>query len=66
MEVLSAIPWGIILPLLVIQTVLIIVALIDWIRIEKTNGPKLVWLLIILFISTLGPISYFLIGRRDA
>lgn len=64
MEVLSAINWGILLPFLIIQTVLIIVAFIDWIKLEKTNGPKWVWLLIILFVSTFGPILYFIFGRR--
>lgn len=64
MEVLSAINWGILLPFLIIQTVLIIVAFIDWIKLEKTNGPKWMWLLIILFVSTFGPILYFIFGRR--
>ena len=64
MEVLSAINWGILLPFLIIQTVLIIVAFIDWIKLEKTNGTKWVWLLIILFVSTFGPILYFIFGRR--
>jgi len=66
MEILSEINWGIIAPFLIIQTILIIVALIDWIKLEKTNGPKWIWLLIILFISTLGPILYFIFGRRDS
>lgn len=65
MEMLSEINWGIIIPFLVIQTILMFVAFIDWVRIERTNGPKWVWLLIILFISTLGPILYFIFGRRD-
>lgn len=65
MEVFTDINWGIIAPLLVIQAILIIVALIDWIRIEKTNGPKWVWLLIILFVTTFGPILYFIIGRKE-
>lgn len=58
--------WGIIAPLLVVQLILMVVALIDWIRIEKTNGPKLLWLFIILFVSTLGPILYFIFGRKEA
>ena len=53
-------------PLLIIQFGLIIVAIIDWIKIEQTNGPKWIWLLIILFISLFGPIIYFIFGRRTA
>jgi len=66
MDILSNISWGIIAPFLVIQAILIFVAFIDWIKIEKTNGPKWGWLLIILFVSTLGPILYFIIGRRNS
>lgn len=53
------------LPLIVIQLVIAIIALIDWVRIPETNGPKWMWLLIILLISLFGPILYFVIGRRN-
>ena len=65
MELLSEINWAIIAPLFIIQLILIIIAFIDWVKCEQTNGPKWVWLLIILFISTLGPILYFIFGRKD-
>ncbi|WP_066256704.1 PLD nuclease N-terminal domain-containing protein [Neobacillus drentensis] len=51
-------------PIFIIQLILIIVAIIDLIRIETTNGPKWLWVLIILFINILGPILYFVIGRK--
>jgi hypothetical protein len=51
-------------PILIIQLILIIVAIIDLVRIEKTNGPKWLWALIILFINIIGPILYFVIGRK--
>lgn len=51
-------------PIIIIQLILIIVAIIDLIRIETTNGPKWLWVLIILFINILGPILYFVIGRK--
>ncbi|EKN65589.1 putative negative regulator of sigma Y YxlE [Neobacillus bataviensis LMG 21833] len=54
----------IIAPILVIQLILLIVAIIDLVKIEKTNGPKWLWALIILFINIIGPILYFVIGRR--
>ncbi|MFJ7725708.1 PLD nuclease N-terminal domain-containing protein [Neobacillus sp. NPDC097160] len=55
----------IIAPILIIQLILLIVAIIDLVKIEKTNGPKWLWVLIILFINIIGPILYFVIGRRS-
>ncbi|WHY84289.1 PLD nuclease N-terminal domain-containing protein [Neobacillus novalis] len=52
-------------PILIIQLILLIVAIIDLVRIERTNGPKWLWALIILFINIIGPILYFVIGRRS-
>ncbi len=54
----------IIAPILIIQLILIIVSIIDLIRIETTNGPKWLWALLILFINIIGPILYFVIGRK--
>ncbi|WP_075037501.1 PLD nuclease N-terminal domain-containing protein [Halobacillus dabanensis] len=56
---------AIIAPLLIIQAILIVTALVSLIRTEVTNGPKWMWALIILFISTIGPIAYFIFGRRN-
>ncbi|WHY75676.1 PLD nuclease N-terminal domain-containing protein [Neobacillus sp. WH10] len=55
----------IIAPILIIQLILLIVSIIDLVKIEKTNGPKWLWALIILFINIIGPILYFVIGRRS-
>lgn len=52
-------------PLFIIQLILIVVALIDLKKIHATNGPKWMWVLIILFVSTLGPIIYFIAGRKQ-
>lgn len=52
-------------PLIVIQLVLMIAALIDLLGREQTRGPKWVWVLVILFVNTIGPIVYFLLGRED-
>lgn len=53
------------IPIILLQIGLIVAALIDLARREKTKGPKWVWLLVILLVSTVGPILYFVIGRRD-
>lgn len=54
------------IPILIIQLVLVIFALIDLVRRDQTRGPKWVWVLVILFINMIGPIIYFLAGREDA
>lgn len=64
-ELLNEIPWKVIAPILVLQFILMMVALISCIKEEKTNGPKWVWILIILFFNLLGSVLYFVIGRRN-
>lgn len=59
------ISWTIIAPLLLIQAILTMIALFDLIKAENTKGPKYLWMFIIIFVATIGPIIYFLIGRRD-
>lgn len=64
MEALADLNWALIAPIAIIQLILMIIALIDCIRIEKTNGPRGVWILVIVVFSLIGPIAYFLFGRR--
>ena len=52
-------------PVLIIQLVLMITALVDLIRREHTRGPKWIWVLVILLVSNIGPIIYFVAGRKD-
>ncbi len=61
---LTDIPWALVAPILLLQFVLIVVALIDLVRIPATNGPKWMWALIIIFANLIGPIVYFIVGRR--
>ena len=56
----------IIMPVIVVSTILILIALIDLYRHRKTRKNVLPWVLIILFANTLGPILYFTIGRKDS
>jgi len=53
------------IPVLIIQLGLMISALVDLVRREQTRGPKWVWALVILFVNYIGPIIYFVAGRKD-
>ncbi|MEK5100581.1 PLD nuclease N-terminal domain-containing protein [Cytobacillus sp. FSL M8-0252] len=64
-ELLNGIPWGAIAPIIVLQLILMIIALVSCIKEEKTNGPKWLWILVILFIGIIGPVLYFVVGRRN-
>ena len=67
MDVLSKLQQYIpyLIPVLIIQLVLMISALVDLIRREHTHGPKWVWVLVILFVNYIGPIIYFVAGRKE-
>jgi hypothetical protein len=55
-----------IIPLVLLQLTLMIVALMDLIRREKTRYlPKWAWAIIILLGELIGPIIYFIFGRED-
>lgn len=64
MEVLHEINWQLVAPIIVIQAILALIALSDWIKAEEFNGPKWLWFFIIVFINILGPVVYFIFGRR--
>jgi len=53
------------IPVIVLQLGLLVFALIDLARRPKANGPKWLWVLIIVFINLIGPIAYFLVGRQE-
>jgi hypothetical protein len=53
------------IPVILIELALLIVALVDLIRREKTHGPKWAWVLVIILINFIGPIIYFVAGRRE-
>lgn len=53
------------IPLFLIQLGLMIAALVDLIKREKTKGPKWMWIIIVIFVNMIGPIVYFVVGRED-
>jgi len=64
MDIMAFLP--IILPVIAVGVLLVFIALIDLYRHRKTRKNVLVWALIILFVNVLGPILYFVIGRKDS
>ena len=60
---METLDWTLIAPLLIVQVLLIFIALIDWMKQKKTKGPRILWLFIIIFVSVLGPVLYFILGK---
>ena len=54
------------IPLILLQLVLMIVALLDLIRRKRAKGPKWLWAIVIIFINIIGPIVYLLFGREES
>lgn len=53
------------LPILIIQFALMVFALVDLIKNPNPKGPKWMWGVLIVVINIIGPILYFVIGRRN-
>ncbi|WP_273834134.1 PLD nuclease N-terminal domain-containing protein [Guptibacillus sedimenti] len=66
MEALNDINWALVAPLLILQAILTISALVSCIKQKETNGPKWMWILLILFVNLFGAILYFVIGRKNS
>ncbi len=58
--------WPLLIPIVIINYILVIAALVDLFRRERVLGDrKWIWALVILFIQYIGPIVYFVIGRKE-
>jgi hypothetical protein len=53
------------IPVVLIELALLVTALVDLIRREQTRGPKWAWALVIVLINFIGPIIYFVAGRKE-
>lgn len=53
------------IPLFLVQIGLMIAALVDLLKREKTKGPKWMWIIIVVFVNIIGPIIYFVVGREE-
>ena len=54
------------IPLLILQLALMIVALVDLIKRQRVKGDnKVLWALLIVFINIIGPAVYLIFGREE-
>lgn len=59
------IPWNLIMPIIIIQVVLQVASLISLVRSDGVQrGNKIIWAMIIVVGSMLGPILYWTLGRE--
>jgi len=54
------------IPVVLIELGLMIFALTDLIRRERTKGPKWMWAILIVVVQIIGPVVYLLAGREEA
>ena len=53
------------IPVFLLQIGLLVFALLDLNRRARVNGPKPMWVAIIVLVQIVGPILYFVLGRTD-
>ena len=54
------------IPVILLQLVLLILALRDWISQPKEMSNRYFWLFVILVLGALGPVFYFLVSPRQS
>ncbi len=55
------------IPLIILQLALMIVAIIDLVRREHVTGNnKVVWIIVIVLVNIIGPIIYLVAGRKES
>ena len=53
------------IPIVLLELGLMVAALIDIVKREKTKGPKWVWIVVVVAVNIIGPIVYFIFGRDE-
>ena len=53
------------MPVLILQLILMATALVSCLKQKETNGPKWLWIIVIIFLNIIGPILYFIFGRKE-
>ncbi|MBC6308711.1 PLDc_N domain-containing protein [Listeria sp. FSL L7-1582] len=52
-------------PIFILYVILLVTALVDLIRHWNSRQNPVIWLVVILFVTTIGSIIYFIFGRKD-
>lgn len=60
----NEISWAAIAPLIGLQFILVVVAIVSLIKAEQVNGPKWLWAIVIVCGQMIGSVVYFIFGRR--
>lgn len=64
---LKEVNWELFAPLIAIQVVLLVIALIDLGKRDKdaVRGSKLLWVFVVILVNLIGPVLYFTVGRKN-
>ena len=57
--------WSLIIPILILQLILQVLALVDLSKQSMEKNKKIIWVVIIILLNLLGPIVYFVFGRKE-
>ncbi|WP_430218696.1 PLD nuclease N-terminal domain-containing protein [Paenibacillus humicus] len=57
--------WGLLAPVIALQLILMITALVSLLRAQTVRGTKWIWALVIIFGNMIGSIVYFILGRKE-
>ena len=62
-QVMEIIP--VLAPIVILQAALLILSLVSILRKEAATDRKILWILIVIFISLVGPVIYFAFGSKQ-
>ena len=62
---LANIPWNLVIPIIIFQVILQVTSLISLVRSDGVQrGNKIMWAIIIVLLSMMGPVLYWTLGRE--
>ncbi|HWQ42372.1 PLDc N-terminal domain-containing protein [Desulfosporosinus fructosivorans] len=62
---LANIPWNLVIPIIIFQVILQVASLISLVRSDGVQrGNKIMWAIIIVLLSMMGPVLYWTLGRE--